>query len=1012
MTLPVAASYAQIGDEVYELETLEVKSFTEGLEKSMQQTKNSLNLRNIINADDMGKLPDDNAAEAVSRLPGIFMSDDEGEGRYIAIRGVTANLNNITLNGQTIAASDTNGQDGRAAPLDILSAASISEIEVVKSLTPDMDLGSVGGAINIKTRTPFHNDGNPYEKLSLSYGTNTQNNGQPNVGFSFMKSATFGPDNTWGLLVGGNYTNTEIISFNYENGSLRSLGAEKDADGNNTGSKDYKNEAGEKNEFGDLLYFEQNLLQGEWRERERKGTNINLEFKPSDDTHAWLRYYWTESVDTEVGWRQNYRAREVHNDKRSVLLSPTNGYSQKSRVTGVFDDQTQERPVNQIVLGGEKKFGDLLIESNVVMTNAKEWRPYDYRLEIEQESRTQDIDGDAPYDFKDNPNYDNSVVSWRENSEGFMDYTLIDHNYDFVREAAADTNDTKRLWPTVKSGQDLGWDQVGFYTMNEQQFNPTFVEEDAMTANLDITWDTQMGDKALTLATGLKYLDRDKYVEKTSIRYDPENGDTFIDGTGLNATGKNLYRPFSDIFGEEKFSYGPMAGLMTWLPDREALRAELAAQNAAEDSGEPINFEYDHNQSVKNSAEDDYYLTEEISAAYAMFNLEVTPRFNLFGGARYEETSALMQTQLVTETPIPLFENDGTTPVLDDETGRQIIGVKVNLLGEVYTPAKYENFAPNLQFRWAPKDNLVVRGAMTQTIGRPDYVDLGSPGNAAFDIEFEDNDTEFDYSDDYEFEGEAALPNPTLQPYESTNYDFSVAHYFDDNKGYVSVGGYYKHIENPIYDSSVAEYDVPMASLVDRFGLHADTPWLTELSPEDSMLNTLEIESVINGTPQQVWGYEFEFQRTFDDFMPDALQGFGMVLNYTIQDSEVTIPIRPLELLPLEDQATELYNAQLYYSRHGWDARIAFRHQGEALDRIAHMPGIVGRNHDRWLETREFLDVFVSYHLTENLRVSLSGRNLGDEAKQRYYIDPSMNRRRGGLEQYGTNYELALSWSR
>ena len=90
------------------------------------------------------------------------MQDDAGEGRYVAIRGVHATLNNVTMNGQALAASDTNGQDGRAAPLDVLSAASISEIEVIKSVTPDMDLQSVGGAINIKTRSAFDQGGATY----------------------------------------------------------------------------------------------------------------------------------------------------------------------------------------------------------------------------------------------------------------------------------------------------------------------------------------------------------------------------------------------------------------------------------------------------------------------------------------------------------------------------------------------------------------------------------------------------------------------------------------------------------------------------------------------------------------------------------------------------------------------------------------------------------------------------------------------------------------------------------
>ncbi len=95
-------AFSQEGEaeEVVDLEVYEVLSFADGLQKSMLQGRDSLNLKVTLNADTMGKLPDDNAAEALSRLGGIFMQDDAGEGRYVAIRGVHATLNNITMNGQ------------------------------------------------------------------------------------------------------------------------------------------------------------------------------------------------------------------------------------------------------------------------------------------------------------------------------------------------------------------------------------------------------------------------------------------------------------------------------------------------------------------------------------------------------------------------------------------------------------------------------------------------------------------------------------------------------------------------------------------------------------------------------------------------------------------------------------------------------------------------------------------------------------------------------------------------
>ena len=982
LTLTLSAVVLQAqndDDDVIELEALEVKAFAQGLEKSMRQARESLNLKGVMNSDTMGKLPDDNAAEALSRLSGISLSDNEGEGRYIAIRGVAANLNNVTMNGQAIAASDTEGQDGRAAPLDVLSAASISEIEVYKSVTPEMDLQSVGGAINIKTRSPFDYGGRPYETFTGSYGTNTQNDGAPRYGFSFVKGFTFGNENQWGFNVAGNYSINEIMNFRYRNTNARLLGPSY-GDG-------YKSPDGTENPFGDILVFENARQEFKTHERERYGANVALEFKPNDDTHAWLRYYMTESTDVELAWETNYRARSIENDERARITSLTTGFSGRGRITGILKDELQERPVHQIVLGGEKKFGNVNVESNVVFTNAKETRPYEWRNEFEETADNYRIRAGG---LRNNPTFESSAVHYIEGPDGYIQHYMTD-NADYILGVVAeeDNRDLRRVWPSFQAGRtDVGFEDKGFYVMAQQQFNPVDVEEDTMTANIDFNWDSRIGDKDTKWSAGFKYRTTDKHVDKLSQRWNPRGKAVFADGFGDTITG-DLTQPLSNVFGKEVFPYGDYGHRPQWMGSRAALQAELEAGLAAD---EPT-MRYNEGSSISNSAEDDYALTEDIMAGYFMFNTEISKNFQLFGGARYEETDATITTILVTETPVLMY---------DEDAGMDIYVQVPNILPPVDTSVLYENLAPNLQFRWEAKDNLVVRGAATQTIGRPDYVDLGSPGNAQLEFDFDDNDTEFDYSDDYDFEAEAALPNPELEPYEATNYDLSIAHYFDDNKGYFSAGAFYKHIEGEINEVSVLETNVPFSSLVERFGVRPDNPWVTE----GFIVDELEIETVVNGTPEQKWGYEFELQRTLDDLLPDALQGFGFSSNITFLDSERTISRRPDEELGAPEK---LYNVQLFYERHGWDARLAFRHQGETTSYSDERNGL---HYDQYTEARGYLDLTLRYQISDNWRVSLSGRNLNDEKKKRYYIDPHMAYRLGDIEQYGTNYELAFSWSR
>ncbi len=100
----------------------------------------------------MGKLPDQNVAEAIKRLPGLSVANDQGEGRYVIIRGIDPNLINVSLNGQTLPAPEP---DGRQVKLDDLPSAMIQSITVTKSLLPSQDANAIGGEVNIRTKTAF-----------------------------------------------------------------------------------------------------------------------------------------------------------------------------------------------------------------------------------------------------------------------------------------------------------------------------------------------------------------------------------------------------------------------------------------------------------------------------------------------------------------------------------------------------------------------------------------------------------------------------------------------------------------------------------------------------------------------------------------------------------------------------------------------------------------------------------------------------------------------------------------
>jgi hypothetical protein len=95
----------------------------------------------VVSADSVGRVPDNNAAEALRRIPGVSMEIDQGEGRFVVVRRVDASLNNVTINGQILGTPAEFGT--RGVSMDSVPADLISRLEVVKAVRPDMDANAI-----------------------------------------------------------------------------------------------------------------------------------------------------------------------------------------------------------------------------------------------------------------------------------------------------------------------------------------------------------------------------------------------------------------------------------------------------------------------------------------------------------------------------------------------------------------------------------------------------------------------------------------------------------------------------------------------------------------------------------------------------------------------------------------------------------------------------------------------------------------------------------------------------
>ena len=152
--LEVITREIELTSDVYVMDKFTVASIREGQAAAITQQRNAPNVKNVAAADAFGNIADGNAAEALRLLPGVAAINDENESRFMMVRGMDANLNNVTFDGMKLASggSGANRQTGMSE----IPLGAIEVMEVTKSPTPDMDGDSIGGNINLRPASIFN----------------------------------------------------------------------------------------------------------------------------------------------------------------------------------------------------------------------------------------------------------------------------------------------------------------------------------------------------------------------------------------------------------------------------------------------------------------------------------------------------------------------------------------------------------------------------------------------------------------------------------------------------------------------------------------------------------------------------------------------------------------------------------------------------------------------------------------------------------------------------------------
>ena len=331
---------------------------TDGIARSLNQQKNADGTVNILSADAIGRYPDPNVAESLQRVQGIAIQRDQGEGRYINVRGAPASFTAVSVDGVAIpAVSPTT----RAVDLDTLPSDIVSTVEVSKTLAPSQDADSIAGAVNIKTRSPFDT-----RRLSVSgYAGGSYNDyGGSDVRAAATVSNVFGPDQTFGALLSLSFSETNRRPDNVENAW---------------------------NLVNGRYVIDETLFKDYETKRTRKAVTGALEWRPTDATRAWLRGSYAEFEDDE--YRDSLRF--TYSD--GAMAAGATDHSATftgARIYKSLRHRTQNNQISTLTAGGEHTFnnGGVL---DATLSWARSEQTYPHRDELVFRSGSQTLSYDT-----------------------------------------------------------------------------------------------------------------------------------------------------------------------------------------------------------------------------------------------------------------------------------------------------------------------------------------------------------------------------------------------------------------------------------------------------------------------------------------------------------------------------------------------------------------------------------------------------------------------------------------
>lgn len=844
-----------------DLDTVEVTGTRGSLTKAQIIKEQSDQIVDSIVAEDIGKLPDNNVAEALQRITGVQITRNKGEGSGIMVRGLTQVRSE--LNGRDIFTANA----GRALSWEDVPAELLGGVDVYKNPSAEMIEGGLGGLVNLRTRMPFDQDG---MKVSGSFTLNKWD-----LRDSLQPSASILFSNRWNTEAGefGVLFNVAHQEGQYREDRINmgSYLSYDDVPGYEGQSVVIPSEVGMYSHFGD---------------RERDGQYVALQWKPNDDVEI---YGTVLRSDYKFRNREySVRVGNLNNNTQDLVNWSNNGWGFVSPSIPGYEAFNDPFGFDG---NGEFQYGTF--NNALITTTARmDWR----------NSVTTDYALGGKWQVNDNLHLSTDFQ--------YIDATTESVNYWVDLLAGQVDPDDWRGWsglygvppvrvdmsgryPSVtvldrETGQPINGymsdisNYGGWYSHLDKRDNN---DADQFSWRADLRWDFLDSDLLNDLRMGVRYTDRSAITRSSGWNWQkiaPAGTD--------NAWGSFTPAPFGDYPNAcyRLFPFSDHFRGNSGLPTGYVACDEMVAdyENTVRMFGhEPIAY---------NPITDIREYTEKTYAAYAMLRLgNDSARFpwDVNVGARVVRTET-------TVNGYELAQNSAT-----------------NDTNQVNAKHSYTDVLPSLNFRMFLTDSLQWRVAASRAMSRPDF-NLMDPYVYLNDTFFDFNTGGVSY---------ASRGNPNLDPMYSNQFDTSLEWYFGlgsmiyGTAFYKQVDGFY------YYDTIAANYfdpnfDMPLEGsttgetrpcvsmeCVREFQLQ------TRANGQDGKIKGFELgyRQFFTFLPGALDGLGFEANYTYVDSKapaPDAASTDGIEISY----------------LPLEGLSKKSYNVVLMYEKERVSFRAAY----------------------------------------------------------------------------------------